>query len=514
MRKKFCWMLCLLLTVFLGSALAAVGTTEYSLGAVYATVTLSDSYIVLRADNLAQHPELLASRNTTEEEMRADWQARGVLLQAWVPAMDACLEIRAAQDEDAKTYFDINAQTTQARSAFRAAQLKSETLQAEGYDIKAAEWTRSGGGVRFLRLRYLRNVNGLITRGYMDKTIQNGWTVVLDYQVYGRGIREKDLNSLKKVLKTVSFTENLAMPATTRGALTFSAEPPAETSSGSFTVEGTTSPGAHLIGVVMKYANPTPKRIEMDASAKTGKFKMNVKLEDEGIWLMTLTVEKDGVTVAEHVFEPTTYKSTLIPVTLDAEVPEQFEGNTFTLSGKTIKGVSIQCIVTGGAKDYDKSARTNNTGKFKFEFPTDAQSEYSVTLVFQKKNYDTRRFTWTANRTLTEKDIRDQYKAEAVKPAYSTLNRKLEAYTGRIMGYKVYITDIQQVGEEHIIFAALTKTKKGALKDIIVITTGEAPDFVAGSEQTFYGRLEGTYEVQSEEEGTERYPSFDLLFWE
>ena len=57
MRKKFCWMLCLLLTVFLGSALAAVGTTEYSLGAVYATVTLSDSYIVLRADNLAQHPE-------------------------------------------------------------------------------------------------------------------------------------------------------------------------------------------------------------------------------------------------------------------------------------------------------------------------------------------------------------------------------------------------------------------------------------------------------------------------
>ena len=513
MRKKLCWMLCLLLTVCCGAALAATGTTDYSLGEVYATVTLSDSYIVLRADNLAQHPELLASRNTTEEEVLADWQERGVLLQAWVPAMDACLEIRATQDEDAKTYFDINVQTTQARSAYRAAQLKSEVLKAEGYDIKAGEWTRSGGGVRFLRLRYIRNVNGLITRGYMDKTIQNGWTVVLDYQIYGRGIREKDLNSLKKVLKTVSFTQNLPVPATTRGNLTFTSEPPAETSSGSFTVEGTASPGAHLIGVVMKYANPTPKRIEADANAKNGKFKMNVKLEDEGIWLMTLTVEKDGVAVAEHVFEPTTYKTSLLPVTLDQEVPEQFEGNLFTLSGKTSKGVSVQCIVLGGAKDFDKTVRTNNTGKFKFEFPTDTQSAYSVTLVFQKKNYDTRRFSWNANRTLTEKDIQDQYRAEAVKPAYTTLNRKLDAYTGRIMGYKVYITDIQQVGDEHLIFAALTKSKKGTLKDIIVITTAEQPDFVVGSEQTFYGRLEGTYEVQSEED-TVRYPSFDLLFWE
>ena len=99
-----------------------------------------------------------------------------------------------------------------------------------------------------------------------------------------------------------------------------------------------------------------------------------------------------------------------------------------------------------------------------------------------------------------------------MKPAYSTLKKKLEAYTGRIMGYKVYITDIQQVGEEYIITAALTKTKKGALKDMIVIITTEEPNFVAGSEQTFYGRLTGTYDIQSEED-VESIPSFDLLFW-
>ena len=45
------------------------------------------------------------------------------------------------------------------------------------------------------------------------------------------------------------------------------------------------------------------------------------------------------------------------------------------------------------------------------------------------------------------------------------------------------------------------------------LITEEKPDFVVGSQQTMYGRLTGTYEVQSEE-GTENYPSFDLLFWD
>ena len=81
------------------------------------------------------------------------------------------------------------------------------------------------------------------------------------------------------------------------------------------------------------------------------------------------------------------------------------------------------------------------------------------------------------------------------------------------MGYKVYITDIQHVGDEYVITAAMTKTKKGALKSIIVIQTETEPDFVVGSEQTFYGRLSGLYEVQSEED-TVSYPSFELLFWE
>ena len=517
MRKRFFWILCTLLALCCGvtatAATDAGTTTQYSLGALNATVTIPDSYIVLQTSNLAQHPELLASRNTTAEEMQADWESRNVLLQAWTADLDASLEIRASQDEDAQKYFDITAQPAQMRAAFRTSHTKGEKYAAMGYDIKATEWTGSSAKDRFLQIKYKRTVNGLTTWGYAFKTVKNGWTLTLDYQVYGRGLRDRDLNSLKKVMRTVSFAESKALPEVTKGALSFTAEPPKETNTSSFTVEGTTTPGAHLIGVVMKYANPTPTRIEADANARSGRFKLNVKLPSEGIWLMTLTAEMNDQTIAEHVFETTTYQSTLLPVNLDQEVPEQFDSNEFVLSGKTSKGVSVQCIVSGGEKNFDKSVRTNNSGKFSFTIPTGTQSEYSITLVFQKKNYETRRFSWTANRSLTEKDIQNQYKAEAVKPAYSTLKRKLEAYTGRIMGYKVYITEIQEAGEEYVITAALTKTKKGNLKDLIVILTGEKPDFVVGSEQTFYGRLTGLYEIQSEEQ-TEGYPSFDLLFWD
>ena len=513
MRKCFSAILCVLLVLLCSAAFAAVGTTDFALEPIGATITLSDSYIALFPSNFAQHPEILSARNTTEEALLADWTERGVLLQAWVPDLDACLEIRAAKDEDAELYFDLSAQTTQQRSVYRTSHTKGTKYKDLGYTIQSTEWAKSTAGARFLLIKYKRDVNGLITRGYAAKTVKNGWTLVLDYQVYGRAVRDKDMNSLKKVMRTVAFSQEIPLPSVTKGTLTFEEIPPTETNVSTFTVEGTTTPGAQVIGTLMRYANPTPRQFKVEASTKSGKFKMPVKMDGEGVWLLTMTVDLNGNTIAEHVFEPTTYQATLLPLTLNNPVPEQFDSDEFVLSGKTTKGVTIQCIVTGGAKPYDKTVRTNNSGKFTFKIPTDNQSEYSITLVLQKKNFSTKRLTWTANRTLSEKDIQNQYRAEAVKPAYSTLVRKLEAYTGRIMGYKVYITDIQQLGDEYVVTAALTRTKKGTLKDLIVLSMEEEPSFVVGSEQSFFGRLTGNYEVQSEE-GTDTYPRFEVLFFE
>ncbi len=494
------------------SALAADSTTEYALNSIYGKISLSDKYTVLTTKNLADHAGFLTTRGTTAEALLEDWSARGVVLQAWTEEADACLEIRLTQDEDAAMYFDTDQQTASARSSYRASHLKSTVYANMGYSIKSAEWKKQSAGGRFLRIKYKRTVDGNTYWGYAAKTVRNGWTLVLDYQVYGRSLKTKDNTALNKAANTVTFTETLPMAATAKGVLEFTSVPPEETNTGSFTVEGTCTPQAHIIGVIMKYNSSTPTRVEADAT-KAGKFKLKVQLPEEGIWLMTLNVEVGGSIIAEEVFNTTTYQTTLLPVNLASEIPEQFETDEFVLTGTTSKSVTVQCFVTGGEKNFEKTVKTNGTGKFTFKIPTSTQSEYSITLIFEKKNFETRRFTWTANRTLTEEDQRNQYRSEAIKPAYSTLVSRLDAYVGKVMGYKVYIQEIKQVGEEWLVYCALTKTTKGTLKNTIVVTCSEEPNLLIESQQKMYGVCVGTYDVQSEED-TVSYPCFDLLFWE
>lgn len=508
MRKAFLFLFILLLSL----CCAALADTQYTFDGVSATLTLSDNYIVLTPDNLAEHPELLSKLNRGKEVVEADFVERGVLLQAWVPELDACLEITAVQDEDARQYYDLDQQTSQVRSQYRASVLKSQTLKDQGYSVKSADWKRQTLGGRFLMVKYKRTTPEKIYWGYARTAIRNGYTFTLDYQVYDRGLKTKDLNAVNKVANTVAFTPLDGVPATTAGILTFSALPPAETNTGEFTVEGKCTPGAHLIGVLMRPVSSVPTLVEATAK-KNGTFKLNVELPDEGVWVMTVTVEIDGQEIAWEHFDPTTYSKTLLPVLLDSPIPEQLSGDELTIAGKTSKAVTVQCIVMReGATVYDKQIRTNGTGKFTFKINTSVQADYDITLVFTKKNYITRRLNSTAKRELTEEDVRNQIRSNAVKPAYTTLVKKLDGYVGRTMVYTVYITDIQQVGDEWVIFAAMKQTKKG-YSNMLVITAEEQPAFEVGTQQKMYGTCIGTYQVQSEEDLTS-YPSFDLLFWD
>ena len=502
----------LLLTVLLCAVCVfAFADTEYSLDLMNGKLSIGDSYIVLTPTNLSMHPELLEKLNRTREGLEADFAERGVVLQAWVSTLDACLEVTVVQDEDAVRYFDMEQQTNAARNEYRISYLKDKKYEAEGYDYKSADWKRQTLGGRFLMLKYKRTVNGEVYWGYARRTIRNGYTLTLDYQVYGRGLRAKDLNSVNKVANSVSFASSEPLPETAEGAIEFTSVPPAETNTGVFTVEGRCASEAHLIGVVMRMSSPTPTRIEADAK-KNGSFKLNVKLPEEGIWLMTLTVEAGGKVIADKVFDYTTYNKTLLPVSWDTPVPETLPGDELIITGVTSKAVNVQCIVMNGISTFDKTVRTNGTGKFTFKVPTAQEGEYDITVVFSKKDYDTRRFTYTATRSLTEADIRKNAAAQAVKPAYNTLVSKMEGYKGRTMVYTVYITDIQQAGDEWIVFAATGKTNKG-YKNPIVIIASEEPEFIIGTQQKFYGVCVDPYQVESEE-GNESYPCFDLLFWE
>ncbi len=507
MRKIFFVLTVLLCLLLCASASAA----SYTFEDIYATCELSDDYIILTPDNLALHPEWLAAKGATEDAMLSDYEARGVLLQAWSQEGDVCVEITAVQDEMAKSLFDVDQQNTNARKSYHTGHSNGTLYPELGYKFSAAEWSNAKARGRFLMMKYSYEANNQY--GYLRRTIRNGFTISVDYQVFGRKTSAADSKAIDKIMADWTFTQTLTKPADCVPNLFFDSEPPAETSTGKFSVKGTGEPGLKIIAVLMRMSSPNPITVEETVN-KSGNFSIDVTLPNEGVWLMTLTV-LNGETVTEEVFfDTTTYQKGLLSIDLDEDIPTVLTEDTLTVSGKTVKQTTVQCIVDG-PNTFTKQVRTNNSGKFSFKIPTDKEGEYVITLVFEKKNYDPRRTQTVATRTLTEEDIRADIRAQGNKthPAYTTLKDKLKGYTGRVMGYNLHVMSVEQSGEEWISFMAMRKTNSGAYRDIVAVMSVEEPTFTAGSQVRIYATCTGGYEVQGEDKTT-TYPAFDLLFWE
>ncbi len=503
--------------ILLGAFSFAVADTEFSLAPCSGSVTIPESkYTVLTPENIGEHLDLLAGIGKSKEDILSDWEDRGVVMQAWFnnKQLDACMEVIVRQDEDARVYFDlVNHPSDPGWKQFLASHKGESAYTAEGYSLRDVEKKQKNIERHnyLIQMKYKRTFGGKTYWGYVYKTVARGYTVVLDYQVYNRGLRTGDQNEISKIANTLVFRDgDEAVPGAS--FLQVAVPPPGETSADTFTVEGRTNPGAHLIGVLMRINSAEPVRFYADANAKNGEFKMKVTLPEENVWLMTINVDMNDVIVAEQVFDTITYKKSLIPVTFTAPIPEKLTANETTVSGVTDKGVTIQCIVTNGTNTYDKQIRTNGTGKFNFKIPTALEADYHFTLVFSKKGFDTKRFTADASRNLNDEDRKAAIKKEAIKPGYSSLIRNLESYINKIMGYNLYVVEIIPNGNEWIIQAAMVKNSSG-YKNYMYFVTNEEPTAEIDSQMLIYGTCIGPYVIQSEE-GNQNFPAFDLLFME
>lgn len=524
MRKALFLLLCL--TLLLCCAVASADT-EYQLAACSGKLSINEnSYIVLTPENLDDHPDMLNRIGKSKEELLADWEARGVVLQAWTKKYDACLEVIVIQDEESQKYFDLERQTKQVRNDYlNEHRISNKKYIQAGYSFTEIEWKKQKLGGNFLKLKYKRLDDTGLCRGLIRKTVRNGYTIILDYQCFNRLTRGTDENNLNKIANTVQFEVveptdidqassgssegGTVIDGSASGLLQVTVPPPAETNESTFTIQGTTSPGAHLIGVAMRWSSSTPLKFTADAT-RAGNFKLKITLPEEGVWLVTLNLEINGKIVAEKIFDTTTYNRTVLPVVLDSEVPEQISGNELVLSGVTSKGVTVQCIVTNGAYTFDKMIRTNGTGKFKFKVPVAAEGTYDITLAFSKKNYDTKRLTYTTVRNLSAQDKQAQSAGKAIHPSYTALNKKAQSYIGKTMVYNAYIVKVEQSGDDWLITAALRSNKKG-YSDLLMYAASEDPGLTPDTRVKLYGTFVGPYMVQSEEEDTS-YPSFDFLF--
>jgi hypothetical protein len=506
------WILgALLALLWLALPNAAARAETYVFDQLLASVVVPDTYVVITPDNVAANAEWLQARGIASEDAANDMLARGVLLQCWNAEGDTRLELTAVQNDRTLNVFDINEQTSSVRAKYRLSHYPDNDDIASGREYLSADWKNTKEG-RFLILRYIQRANGeLDHRGLMRRTIRNGFEITFDMQVYGRAPSNKDNSALNKVWESFHFVEVQPLPAAASAKVNITEAPPAETNEPSFNLAGTAASGVRFTAVVMGLSYPNPMLTEAEVGAN-GKFKLPIKLPKEGVFMVTVTAELNGEEVMELAY-PVTYQRTLLTVNVTTAVPEQVTADTFTILGTSTPGATIQIFVNDEAVDTKK---VTAAGRFKVEVDTSAEGEYAVVLAFSKNGLADRRVSYAFARVWSQADMIRQLKSEAISPGYGTLTNKIAGYDGRIMGYKCYLLEATQAGEDWILKMALTK-KGDAYSGILLVTTNEAPTVAVGTRVMMYGRCVGMSVPVDEPSETsepakgESYPCFELL---
>lgn len=535
-RKTFLLIFALFLTLVCACAYAA--DTEYSLGdGISGKVSLSeDTFIILTPDNLSGHPDTLTELGTTAEALQKDMTDRGVILQAWTKDKDkkTCIEISVVQDEDSARYYDLET----ASNAVRRQYLKDllARYRDQGYTVSESEIKLHAKSGHFMVFNYVYRDEEGDHRGVMRKAVRNGYSLIVDYKVYGRRPSRTDRDKGRKIInaividkkdpvpaaasvtqynigeETSAVSGSASVPSGADGMLNVTVLPPEQTNDGIFTIEGTAYPGSEVIVVAMSMSGK-PEKFSATAT-KAGNFKAKVKLSNEGIYNIGINMYIDNNKVSDKILPSVTYKKTLLPVQWDTEVPEQIDTDELVISGVTVKNVTVQCLASnGGNTTYDHTVKTNGTGKFKFKIPTTVEADYDITVVFSKKNLNTERRTFTTTRIPSAQATQAKTASKAIHPAYNLLTKKINTYINKTMVYTVYIVRVDKSGDEWLITAAL-KLSKGNYSQFLNYCTSEDPGLTPGAKVKIYGVCKGTFLTPSEEDSSEGYPDFDLLYIE
>lgn len=503
MRKG--WLL--LLTVLAGLMLMALPACAeiFVLDDISASVDIPANFVVLTPKNVLEYEAWLEGRGKNADDTALDFERRGVVLQCWDTEDTVCFEVRSNQTPRSQQWFDINEQSTQIRGQYRLSHYPNN--EYAGYEFSTSEWKNTPNG-RFLTLRYVRREGGeVIYKGFMRRTIRNGYEIDLDYQVYDRKETSKDNNALNKIWNTLNFIELKELPAAASAKIHFTEEPPAETKLQSFSIDGTASEGVQFTAVTMGLSYPDPV-VSTYVVGKNGKFSMPVRLPREGVFLVTLTAEYKGQEVLEQAY-PVTYQHTLLTVNFKTKPEAVVTEDEVKFTGTAEEGASIQIFVNEKSVD---NKHVTPQGKFAITVDCEDEGAYDVMLCFSKKGLADRRFAFNFTRKWNDADMLAYLKKQAIAPSYGQLIKKINAYAGRVMGYKAYITDIAQSGDQYVLTLSLSKKKEKYINTILV-TSAEKPAYEIGSRVWMYGTCEGLSLPEGENTGTQPtgYPCFNLL---
>ena len=294
MKKNLCLAATLALLLALAGT-ASAATTAYTFSGPQVALGIDQSVYetVLTLDNLAEHEDYLLSNGYTVEGMTNVFNSNGYLVYAVDAENNRTLVLSAQITVDSEMYFDLNEQDSDMRKEFRTAH-RGDAYTLLGYSYSQAEWNNYGGTLqRFLRTKYAFSENGEIEhRGYQRKTIRNGYTITLDMQVRDRDLKSSDEKALEQAMDNFSFITIAPMPLLP-AKLSVSSEPPAATSSDSFTVKGTTEKKGSITITVVSLTSSSGNVFTGTANS-SGSFSVKVTLPEPGIYSVVVEASADN----------------------------------------------------------------------------------------------------------------------------------------------------------------------------------------------------------------------------
>lgn len=496
------WIWCVAAALLLVCCAGAAMAQNMSFPTIHMDFTVPDKTfdVVLTKDSLESGASFLEKAGMTLEQAQGMFENDGVLMLALNEKDGVRLVLTALEDVDAGTIFNINEQPDEVRRNYRVSHTNGTAYGVLGFTYQTAEWKRYDGN-RFLSTKYyLKENDETLYRGYQRRTIYNGYTITLDWQIYGRGMRTTDNATLEKIAKTIKFTQTLPMPALPC-RLALSSVVPTETNQKKLTLAGTTNPGAAMSAVMVSATTQNAETFTATAG-KSGSFKLPITFPSQGVFYITLTVNATGA--LENVFSYTvTYRENLLPLTITTTVPDTVTEDKLVISGVSTQGAKAQCSVNGKTT----SKTVGSKGTFSFTIDTSAEGKYDVLLMFSKKNLETKQINYVFERVFTAEERLKKIRDGASSPSYANLSKSVDSYDGRLLGYTGYIVEKGSAASQTVLTVALSYNK-GANKysQFIVVISEEAVDFPLYAKVRVYGVREGSYEFASEDGKSTYYP--------
>lgn len=502
----------LLLAVALLCAALPACADSYQFGKLFMMVDIPlDSYLVqITPQTVSLYADYLATIGETPDSMLQRFSEEGILVWAYDAEAGRTVVITAVQDAPAKEYYDINEQTPATRATYRASHTNGTFYSKTDYSFESCEWKNFGDEQgRFLMVRYARKLDGKVAwRGEWRRTIRNGYTLTIDMRVGNRKVSSGDITALNKIQNSIRFVTMTEAPEALL-TMAFSAPPPESTNTDTFTIKGTTRPGASVVAAYAALQSSKSKVFSTTADAK-GAFMIDVTLPSRDLYNLIVNVTvNEGTADEQSISEEFTveYDPTALPVSFTSPFPEEFTTDSFKLAGTTMTGVTIQLVVNNNLQ----TKKTGNNRTFSFTVDTSQEGDYDIQLTFSKKDYDTKVMSYSVRRVMDEGQRRQSIRDASVSPDYAKVSANPEKYEGRVLRYKGYVISVKENENEWVVTFA-TQKNGDSFKNPIIALSSSPVSVDPGTLVTLYGTMNGTYTFLSEDGKEVTYPRVSLAF--